>query len=493
MIPLLIIATPLVALFVFCLSSGKKINSVTYASGSSANCGWRDGMLAYLMDAPRLLRVGYCTTKNKGGIFKIPILRNWMLIMTNSQRLEEALKSNDGTLSSRGAIEEMLQLSQFFSPTILTNPYHFSLITSHLTKRLPMVIPELVDEVANFFEELIGDKSFFVGRAPEIFTPMICRTINRAFVGKEKCRDKEYIKLSIGYSARVVSKGYMLSYVPLSLRAVVASLIAPFSQRRAMAKHLQPLISARRETIAEVGNVNADSDFLCGLIERAPPQEQDDYSLAMRILHLNFAALHSTYVVCTQMFYIICSKREWAEELRQETATVIKNYGWTQNGLDQMVKIESFVREVLRLRGQAGISLIRLAIKPFRFSDGVVIPPGTMLSADALGFQSDPEQWRDADHFDPFRFCEGDDRTSNEKGRIVNTSYNFLAFGHGRNSCPGRWFVAYELKTMLAYALYNYDISFESGVLEEPQDRWLGAACFPNETAELRFSRRNRD
>ena len=40
---------------------------------------------------------------------------------------------------------------------------------------------------------------------------------------------------------------------------------------------------------------------------------------------------------------------EYMEPLRQEVDAVIKEEGWTKAGIDKMYKIDSFVRETLRI------------------------------------------------------------------------------------------------------------------------------------------------
>ena len=54
---------------------------------------------------------------------------------------------------------------------------------------------------------------------------------------------------------------------------------------------------------------------------------------------------------------------------------------------------------------------------------------------------------------------------------------------------PGRFFVSVEMKAMLAYILFNYDMKMEQeGV--RPEDEWFGTACAPNTHAKVLFRRR---
>jgi hypothetical protein len=49
--------------------------------------------------------------------------------------------------------------------------------------------------------------------------------------------------------------------------------------------------------------------------------------------------------------YRLLANPEYLEPLREEVDAVIKEEGWTKAGIDKMYKIDSFLRETLRLDG----------------------------------------------------------------------------------------------------------------------------------------------
>jgi cytochrome P450 len=56
--------------------------------------------------------------------------------------------------------------------------------------------------------------------------------------------------------------------------------------------------------------------------------------------------------------YRLLAHPEYLEPLREEVDAVIKEEGWTKAGIDKMYKIDSFVRETLRVDGLTIRSLI---------------------------------------------------------------------------------------------------------------------------------------
>ena len=100
----------------------------------------------------------------------------------------------------------------------------------------------------------------------------------------------------------------------------------------------------------------------------------------------------------------------------------------------------------------------------------------------------DSANYPDPQRFDPFRFV--DKTAPHNRGRKVDmtsTHADFIAFGHGRHACPGRFFAANVLKLMLAHIIVTYDVKLEGG---RPEDVWYVASCMPNPKGEVTFRKR---
>lgn len=132
----------------------------------------------------------------------------------------------------------------------------------------------------------------------------------------------------------------------------------------------------------------------------------------------------------------------------------------------------------------------RVAQKPFTFSDGTYIPKGTTLQVAASAIHINEANYPEPNKFDPFRFV---DKTKKEnKGRkvdLVSTHTDYVAFGHGRHSCPGRFFVANELKLMLAHIIMTYDVKLDPEG-ERPKNVSFITSCIPNPKGEVMFRKR---
>jgi len=223
------------------------------------------------------------------------------------------------------------------------------------------------------------------------------------------------------------------------------------------------------------------NDMLMWLMNEAKGVERSVEGLARRLLLVNFAAIHSTSLTYTQALYRLLANPEHIEPLRQEIDAVIAEEGWTKAGIDKMHKVDSFLRESQRVDGLNLLSMTRLALRPFTFSNGVTVPAGTLVSVPASAIHADERNYSNPDKFDGFRFSrlrESEGGTATSRYQTVSTSTEHLAFGLGRHTCPGRFFAVNEVKALFAHIVATYDVKFEDGK-GAPQDVCIAALRFP--------------
>lgn len=104
-------------------------------------------------------------------------------------------------------------------------------------------------------------------------------------------------------------------------------------------------------------------------------------------------------------------------------------------------------------------------------------------------FTHDPDVYPEPDAFDPWRFYrmrEAGDPTKFHFATVSNDSTNF---GAGFHACPGRFFVAHELKIILVELLMQYDIKFADGI-DRPRDVYHDFFVIPNTDTELLIKRK---
>ena len=125
----------------------------------------------------------------------------------------------------------------------------------------------------------------------------------------------------------------------------------------------------------------------------------------------------------------------------------------------------------------------RKVMKPFTFTSGgsqVTIPDGMTIAIPICSVHLDPANYPDPLDFNPWRFTD--------KEQLVQTTRTFLSFGHGRVSCPGRFFASVEMKLFLARLVWEFDLGVPGG--KRPKDWSIASMSVPKPGAKIMLRRR---
>lgn len=138
------------------------------------------------------------------------------------------------------------------------------------------------------------------------------------------------------------------------------------------------------------------------------------------------------------------------------------------------------------------------------------IPPGTVLGIPVEPIHYDESFYPNAQEFSPFRFvspelllsvldqqktaprADGTSPTGNgschtEEKTSVTIDDNFVTFGIGKHSCPGRFFALNEIKILIAHMVLNYDIEhLKGGRAKMTPILWLNAPLFNKFNVRIR-------
>jgi len=270
---------------------------------------------------------------------------------------------------------------------------------------------------------------------------------------------------------------------------------------RVAMRTIGPVIQDRLAKVDEFGPDWEDkpNDFISWLVDDAQGEERTAPAIALRVLATNTAAIHTSSRAITTALYDLTTYPDHILPMREEAERVIRAEGWTKSALNNLVHIDSFLRESQRVHGAGPFTMIRkvVAENGFTFSDGTFIPHGSFLNVTSRPAQFDPAYYENPEVFDGFRFArEREMRTVKDgteggtfKHHMISTGPDHLVFGHGKHACPGRFFAAAELKAMMAHILINYDIKAKTeGV--RPPDFTFGVIIGPDPKGKILLRKR---
>ncbi|KAK1225679.1 hypothetical protein PQX77_011371 [Marasmius sp. AFHP31] len=457
-----------------------------------------------------------------GGIFKVPTFDGWQVIVHGRGMLEDLKKAGEEDLSTLEAFADLIKSDYTLSPTILHNPYHIDVVRTPLTRNINARFDEVCDEVAVAFDESLPAQKDGEWHSPtnDSLDPLtmvqniVVRASNRLLVGLPLCRNEDWCKLNVQFTVEVNRDSILISLFPRFLHPIVGPLISTWkaNMRRAM-RHLGEIVKEKLQ-MAEAGE-ERPNDVVTWLVDmnnqignECQKGSHAVEDIVGRVLSINFAAIHTTSTAFTHALYHLAAHPEVQPLLREELERVLftnkedggEGLGWTKAGMVQLRVMDSFLKESQRFMTIQAISMTRRAVKPYTFSNGVVVPPGTFVAYASHAVHQDPEVYSQAQEFIPTRFSDMRTGEESTKHQTVTPTPEWLIFGVGKHACPGRFFAVNEIKSMLVYLIRNWDVRFDEeknagkdGIEWEsgyPRSKEYMGNVVPNADVKLLFRKR---
>ncbi|CAI7602509.1 unnamed protein product [Penicillium glandicola] len=209
------------------------------------------------------------------------------------------------------------------------------------------------------------------------------------------------------------------------------------------------------------------------------------------IIIIQFAASGMLAIAQAQLILYYLAYPAFQSDLRDEVNSAFQQHqGWSKETILAMPKLDSFIRETLRLSPPVMYTVQRKAMQDITIPGGATLPAGQKVMAPTFALMRDPDIYCSPDSFDPYRFYD----PINNKPRVqaATQSVDYAPFGFGSQACPGRAFAILWLKLMFATLIKDYEMKFspdQSGT-EKPPDLAIDTTLMPNPEAVVAFRRR---
>ncbi|TGO17826.1 hypothetical protein BTUL_0014g00200 [Botrytis tulipae] len=310
-------------------------------------------------------------------------------------------------------------------------------------------------------------------------------------------RNKEWMEIQRMFPENVFRVAIQMRVIPPYLKRI-SSYLMPASWAVSRNLHsaqrlITPIVEERRrmETVNDP-DYKPPNDFLQWLMDEAwNERDGQPAELVHRLLVLALASVHTTSMTATQVLYDIIAHPEYLEPLREEILQALKeDGGWQKTTLTKMRKLDSFMKESQRLNGPSLIGFKRAAMEDITLSDGTVLPKGVHMVVPVVPISLESVT-PDPGVFQGFRFYyERQKPGQSNLHQFAMTDKNNMHFGHGKYSCPGRFFAAHAIKILIAHLILNYDFKFPEGK-SRPGNLLAHEYCFPDPTAHILVKERD--
>jgi cytochrome P450 len=358
---------------------------------------------------------------------------------------------------------------------------------------------------------------------PSTILPLVAQTVARTVVGPELCRERDWIYSVIEYSQNVFMSAVYLKLGPRFLRPLVSILLPQtyriHRHRRRIHQLVSPLISQalQRKGAESVYHKHTElKTSVDWLVELSPEGEATSEMITHRLTGISFGATHTTSAHIMNCILDLANDFDtYAGPLRDEIDTVLGADGTkiTNAHLSKMWKLDSFMKESQRFHpisictyytiwpwivsaicnhfhdtDMYTVSVNRTVVQPYRLSSGTVLPQGAHISFAGGAMSQSDEYIKNAKTFDGFRFERmRRNPLQDHHGLQFTSSYEgTLHFGHGRQTCPGRFLGCAISKIVLIKLLQRYDFKLAPGKIR-PKDMTFMDMVVPHPECGVMF------
>ena len=159
------------------------------------------------------------------------------------------------------------------------------------------------------------------------------------------------------------------------------------------------------------------------------------------------------------LFYLLSSRPDCVEKLRQEFDAVLGGAPLTYSDVAKFEFATQVIQETLRLYPPFWM-VDRMAVADDQAGD-VAIPAGSTVIVFVYGAHHASRYWPNPESFDTKRFTK-----ANEK---LHTPFTYLPFGGGPRGCIGGNYATLQILMILGALLKKYDLQLTPGQTIEPR------------------------
>ncbi|CAB4392603.1 cytochrome P450 [Rhizophagus irregularis] len=377
--------------------------------------------------------------------------------------------------------------------------YNAKVVREYISNKLGLYTERMQKSLYSATKKYIGDcdDDRTIYNFSYLMAKIISTPIANIFIGEEEAKYDEIITTFAEFTTDVAiffAIPPILDFIFPGLQDYVnripikLGLYNPATKHRdILVKHIKNQVDKRLREKQEYGDSwKRPNDLLQDFMEEQDfdPNNINYAAMADKLCIFIFASVHTTSRSCANAVMDLASRPEYMQELYEEQLEIHKKANENDilpfEALNEMKKLDSFIRESFRLTGDIA-ALPHLVLKDYTFSNGLQVQKDHVVDIYFNDvYQDESSQGPNPNLFEPFRHL-------NKNSSASKVSKNFIVFGGGKHACPGRFFAVNEIKFFMHNAILKYNFRTESGKIENKLR--LGPITFPS-TSGIIFERR---
>ncbi|KAH7048182.1 cytochrome P450 [Linnemannia elongata] len=449
-----------------------------------------------------------------GPVFQIQCL-NQSLTVVSGPSLAREIHLHE-SFSFRDAVEHMTGYRAFIHSVIkshkdIDSMLHFRLLRDGVSTKLSSFTPEIVQRMTVMLEQQIGSSE---GEEPKLvewplvaLQNIVAATMAQIFMGSEIAENSQVLQTFINCThdfGKIINQNTETRDTNriLKNKAQYGYLNAMHKHRQVLFEAAQPVVEQRcqQERLAAEQGVEYDrpQDMLQRMLDNVDEYGFVDLEdICGHLILLILASMHTTLEAGMNVLFYLAAFPDSLQPLHEEIEALLdeqakdreeqrqryreKGTTFSFEGTDldpsvdreiteivikRAVKVDSFLKEMFRYRTER-LASSHLARKDVMLSTGHVIRKGEKVIVNMRSVHQDKVHGENLTEFSPWRFL-------GKNPGAAKASKDYMTFGLGKFTCPGRFLAVHDLKIMIALIVTKY-----SSLVSQDKERQLGMLTSP--------------
>ncbi|KID83944.1 cytochrome P450 [Metarhizium guizhouense ARSEF 977] len=453
----------------------------------------------YGNDTRSLLRIGYEKYLQYGVPFQMynPIGELGNQVVLPMKYLDEVKRAPKSLFSFEVFSEKLFLLNYINAPRQTNAATHA--VKFDLNRNLNNVINGLWTEAEASLKKTIPSPGWQSIPGGDLACSILTPVMSYILVGPSLCRNPEWLEIAAETTFSIIDasldirKKYTANWRWLARWQDGTAQRLGTIRKKAL-ELIKPLYDERRQAINKNDSrSDSGSEMFHDTVYWILGQKRADTSLKAVVdqqLFLTLASIHNTAGMLQSLLFDWIAHPEYHAEITAEINETLAEFEtsgseWTLQRVARMRKLDSFMKESIRVNPIGFITGQRYAVKSHTFKDGFNLPAGTMFHFAADAVYHDPNIYPDPDKFDAYRFLRLRENVDPNQFHFAFVSDTNLSFGAGQHACPGRFLAAVVLKFALILLITRYEIKFSDGSTQKPPGLFVDNTMRPDPSAKL--------
>ncbi|KAF9147982.1 hypothetical protein BG015_010313 [Linnemannia schmuckeri] len=449
-----------------------------------------------------------------GPVFQIQRLKQTLIVVSGPLLTREIHMHED--FSFRDAVEHMTGYRAFIHSVIKSHKdidtmIHFQLLREGVSTKLSSFTPEIVQRMTVTMEQQFGSSE---GEEPKLIEwplvalqNVIAGTMAQIFMGSEIAENSQVLQTFINCThdfGKIINQNTESRDTSkiLQTKAQYGYFNAMHKHRQVLFEAAEPIVEQRRQQerlAAEQGVEYArPQDMLQRMLDNAGEYGFVDLEdICGHLILLILASMHTTLEAGMNVLFYLAAFPESLQPLYEEIEALLDAQAkdreeqrqshrkkgtmssFESTDLDpsldreitefvvkRAVNVDSFLKEMFRYRVER-LASPHLARNDVMLSTGHVIRKGEKVIVNMRSVHQDKVHGDDLTEFRPWRFV-------GKNPGAAKASKDYITFGLGKYTCPGRFLAVHDLKILVALVVTKY-----STLVSQDKQRQLGMLTSP--------------